>query len=82
MRLYQGYIFDLDGTVYLGAKPLPTAVETITALRQLGAKTVFLSNKPIEPVSNYVEKLRSFGLPTLPGQIITRQKISSCQRRW
>lgn len=70
MRLYQGYIFDLDGTVYLGAKPLPTAVETITALRQLGAKTVFLSNKPIEPVSKYVEKLRSFGLPTLPGEVI------------
>ena len=29
-RLYRGYVFDLDGTVYLGDALLPTAGETIT----------------------------------------------------
>ena len=45
-RLYGGYLFDLDGTVYLGGELLPTAGETITRLRALGTRTVFLSNNP------------------------------------
>ena len=39
--LYDAYIFDLDGTVYLGDKLLPTAGETITKLRKMGKRTVF-----------------------------------------
>jgi ribonucleotide monophosphatase NagD (HAD superfamily) len=35
-RLYRGYVFDLDGTVYLGDALLPTAGETINRLRVLG----------------------------------------------
>ena len=34
--LYDAYIFDLDGTVYLGDALLPTAGETISTLRDLG----------------------------------------------
>ncbi len=45
-RLFRGYVFDLDGTVYLGDALLPTAGETITRLRELGRRTVFLSNNP------------------------------------
>ena len=45
-RLYSAYIFDLDGTVYLGDALLPTAGETIQTLRDQGKRTVFLSNNP------------------------------------
>ena len=45
-KLYDAYIFDLDGTVYLGDTLLPTAEHTITTLRALGRRTVFLSNNP------------------------------------
>ena len=45
-QLYDAYIFDLDGTVYLGDKLLPTAGETISRLRQMGKHTLFLSNNP------------------------------------
>ena len=45
-KLYDAYIFDLDGTVYLGDALLPTAGHTITTLRALGRRTVFLSNNP------------------------------------
>ena len=43
----RGYVFDLDGTVYLGGAPLPGAVEAISALRALGSRFVFLSNNPL-----------------------------------
>jgi ribonucleotide monophosphatase NagD (HAD superfamily) len=32
----KGFIFDLDGTVYLGDAALPGAVEGIRQLRQMG----------------------------------------------
>ncbi len=32
-RLYDGYLFDLDGTVYLGEQLLPGSYELVTALR-------------------------------------------------
>jgi arabinose operon protein AraL len=43
---YSAYIFDLDGTMYLGDALLPGAAETIARLRTSGSKVLFLSNNP------------------------------------
>ena len=42
--MYQGFIFDLDGTVYLGERLIPGAERIIRLLREEGKKVVFLSN--------------------------------------
>ncbi len=70
-RLYEGYIFDLDGTIYLGKSLLPGAYRLITTLRKLGKRVVFLSNNPTRDVSMYVQKLESLGLPTPAEEIVT-----------
>jgi NagD protein len=62
--LYDAYIFDLDGTVYLGDALLPTAGDAITRLRELGKRTVFLSNNPTRTREEYAAKLTRLGLPT------------------
>ena len=62
--LYQGYLFDLDGTVYLGDELLPGAYELIRRLRELGRETLFLSNNPTRDPAMYAEKLDRLGLPT------------------
>lgn len=62
--LYDAYIFDLDGTIYLGQELLPTVYETLTRLRSLGCRTVFLSNNPTHTRQTYAEKLTRLGLPT------------------
>lgn len=67
----EGFVFDLDGTVYLGDNALPTAVETILELRQRGKRTLFISNKPLEPGSVYASKLTHLGIPTETEDIIT-----------
>ena len=46
---YQGYIFDLDGTIYLGDRLIPGADRVVARVRERGARVVFLSNKPIQP---------------------------------
>ncbi len=74
-RLYDGYIFDLDGTVFLGDALLPTARETITTLRSLGKRTVFLSNNPTHSRLEYAGKLTRLGLPTPPEDIINSSMV-------
>jgi len=63
-KLYEGYIFDLDGTIYLGDELLPGAKRLILELRERGKKVVFLSNNPTKDPEMYSEKLTKLGLPT------------------
>lgn len=74
-RLYDAYIFDLDGTVYLGEAMLPTAVETISWLRQAGKRTVFLSNNPTCTREEYAQKLTRLGLPTPKSDVINSSLV-------
>ena len=67
---YEGYIFDLDGTVYLGERLIPGARETVARLRLAGRRVVFLSNKPLEPRANYAAKLTRLGIDTASEDVI------------
>ncbi len=69
-RFYDAYIFDLDGTIYLGDALLPTSRETLIRLRELGRRIIFLSNNPTHTGHEYANKLTRLGVPTPPGDII------------
>ena len=66
-----GFVFDLDGTVYLGDAALPGSVEGIAELRRRGKRVLFVSNKPLEPRANYAAKLTRLGIPTDADDVIT-----------
>lgn len=66
-----GFVFDLDGTIYLGEKALPGTPETIAELRRRGKKVLFVSNKPLYPGQVYAEKLTRLGIPTKVEDVIT-----------
>ena len=63
-RLYEAYVFDLDGTVYLGDELLPGARRLVGKLREMGKKVVFLSNNPTKDPRMHAEKLTRLGIPT------------------
>lgn len=69
-HLYDGCVFDLDGTLYLGDALLPGAAELVAALRARGAKTVFLSNNPTRDPVMYAEKLTRLGIPTRVEEVL------------
>ncbi len=69
-RLYEGYLFDLDGTIYLGDRLLPGAYELVTSLRAAGKQTLFLSNNPTRDPQMYADKLARLGLPTPTSHIV------------
>jgi len=70
-RVIDAFVFDLDGTVYLGDSALPTSAETIANLREIGKRTLFVSNKPLDPRSTYADKLTRLGIPTPVEDVIT-----------
>ncbi len=68
---FDGYVFDLDGTIYLGDALLPGALHAVTTLRAAGSRTVFLTNKPLERPSAYAAKLTRLGIPTEPHEVVS-----------
>jgi len=72
---YRACIFDLDGTVYLGDALLPGAQETITRLRRMGVRTVFLSNNPTRTRADYARKLTRLGLPADPSEVLNSSAV-------
>jgi HAD superfamily hydrolase (TIGR01450 family) len=69
-RLYSGYLFDLDGTIYLGDELLPGAHRLVSRLREMGRRTLFLSNNPTKDPQMYAEKLTRLGIPTTPDEVV------------
>jgi len=66
-----GFIFDLDGTLYLGEQALPGAVELLRTLRTAGKQVLFVSNKPLAPRQDYAAKLTRLGMPAEPEDVLT-----------
>ena len=70
-RMFGGYVFDLDGTLYLGDHLLPGAAETVAAIRTAGARVAFLTNKPLETPAAYAVKLTSLGIPATAREVVS-----------
>jgi phosphoglycolate/pyridoxal phosphate phosphatase family enzyme len=72
---YDGYIFDLDGTIYLGDQLLPAAAELLATLRAEGRRIAFLSNNPTRTREQYVTKLRDLGLEAELSEVINSSHV-------
>jgi len=70
-RVYEAYVFDLDGTIYLGDQLLPGAKRLIDELRARGKPVRFLSNNPTKDPQQYADKLTRLGLPTPTREIVS-----------
>ncbi|MCB0729586.1 MAG: HAD-IIA family hydrolase [Ignavibacteriae bacterium] len=60
-KKYEGYIFDLDGTIYLDNKIITDADKVINELKRIGKKIIFISNKTTGTVKDYYKFLKSNG---------------------
>jgi 4-nitrophenyl phosphatase len=69
MERYPLYIFDMDGTLFRGAVPIPGAVETVAALRAGGSKLRYVTNNSTLEREGYVEKLSRMGFQVESGEV-------------
>jgi phosphoglycolate/pyridoxal phosphate phosphatase family enzyme len=64
-------IFDLDGVVYRGERPVPGAVELIQRLHAAGVLIRFATNNSMVARTGYVERLHSMGIATTVDEVVT-----------
>jgi len=74
-RLFRGYIFDLDGTIWMTSQLIPGAQEAVAVLRSRGSRVVFLTNNSDGTREMFADQLRSFGLPAAPEEIISTSYV-------
>jgi NagD protein len=68
---YRGFVFDLDGTIYLGKRLLPGARAVIESIRNVGSPVLYLTNNPLRMPGAYAKKLTNLGLPTADDEVIS-----------
>ncbi|MDR3357657.1 MAG: HAD-IIA family hydrolase [Desulfovibrio sp.] len=64
------FVLDLDGTVYLGDRPIQGAVEFILRHRE-ECEFYFLSNNTSKGPATYIKKLNGMGIPVGPGRLLS-----------
>lgn len=70
-RRFAGYVFDLDGTLYVGDALIPDAARTVATLRQSGSRIAFVTNKPLERPAAYAAKLTRLGIHAEPNEVVS-----------
>ncbi|NYZ78543.1 HAD-IIA family hydrolase [Candidatus Micrarchaeota archaeon] len=70
LREKKGFIFDLDGVVYVGKTPVEGAVGTFAYLRETGKKVRFITNDSSRKRVSYFAKLRDMGIECSKDEII------------
>ena len=62
IRSQKLFLFDMDGTLYLGNKLYDFTAELLDIIRTTGRKYLFMTNNSSKSVEDYVKKLRSLGI--------------------
>ncbi|MBS4193260.1 HAD-IIA family hydrolase [Bacillus sp. FJAT-49705] len=73
----KGYVFDLDGTIYVDEHVIDGVPEAISRLKKRGDKVVFLTNKSISRRSDYVRKLNDLGIQVELEEVISSNYITA-----
>ncbi len=71
------YIFDMDGTIYLGSKVFDFAVRFIENLKKANKRVLFFTNNPTHNDSEYIEKLTRLGFPAEEGDVMTSGDVTA-----
>ena len=68
---YDAFLFDLDGVLYRGGDPVPGAAESVTRLRSLRKRVVFVTNSSARSPRDVVAHLASVGVLARPDEVET-----------
>jgi len=71
------FIFDMDGTIYLGGKPFPFAIEFIKKLRAAGKRVLFFTNNASHSPEFYLDKLTRLGFDPDPSEILSSGNVTA-----
>ncbi len=67
----QCFLLDMDGTIYLGNRIIPGAIEFINYLKSSNRKFLFFTNNPTKDAEQYQKKLERLGIQVSKEHILT-----------
>lgn len=70
-KTYDGFLLDLDGTVYRGKEQIPEAVEFVKTLKQKGLRYLFVTNNSTRTKETVSAQLSGFGIPCTANDVLT-----------
>lgn len=77
LKRFSSFIFDLDGTIYLGDNLINNAKKVIDIIRRHDKSYVFITNKPLASQKSYADKLNRLGITASSSNIITSSFVTA-----
>ncbi len=71
------YLFDMDGTLYLGDRLYDFTVELLSQIRRTGGKYLFVTNNSSKSVADYVKKLKKLGIEATREDFMTSSQATA-----
>lgn len=77
LRSKQLYLFDMDGTLYLGNRLYDFTIELLETLKATGRRYLFMTNNSSKSVDDYIAKLAGLGIPATREDFITSSQATA-----
>ena len=77
LALKKLYLFDMDGTLYIGDRLYGFTAELLATLKRTGRKYLFMTNNSSKSVADYVKKLAKLGIPATEDDFITSSQATA-----
>ncbi len=76
------FLFDMDGTLYLGDRLFPFTKDLLKRIKAAGKKYLFITNNSSKSVRDYVEKLRRLGIAAQADDFLTSAQATAWYLKW
>ena len=71
------WLFDMDGTLYLGDRLYDFTIELLQTIRATGGKYLFITNNSSKSVADYVKKLEKLGITATREDFMTSSQATA-----
>ena len=71
------YLFDMDGTLYLGDRLYDFTIELLQTIRSCGGRYLFMTNNSSKSVEDYIKKLAKLGIEATREDFITSSQATA-----
>ena len=71
------FLFDMDGTLYLGNRLFPFTKELLSKIKLAGKRYIFMTNNSSKSVVDYVKKLQSMGVEATEEDFLTSSQATA-----
>ncbi len=78
LRAVRGVLFDMDGVIYVGTRPLPGVQEAIDYLASTNRAFLFVTNNASKTSQQFVERLAEMEIHIRPEQVLGSAEATAC----